>query len=140
MRTQAFSEETSMTQKLTYTFALGFLSMLFCMTVSAQDLKDLARTHAPRLRQTLTENIQDFWLKNGLDKGNSGYVISFNNDGKLISPYTKMIVTQARQVWLHSRLARAGFKPEENLKAAAQGYKFLREKMWDEQKDLGFRR
>jgi cellobiose epimerase len=100
-------------------------------SVSAQGLKDFARTHIPRLQKVLSENIQDFWLKKGLDLEHGGYVISFDNEGKVITPYNKMIVTQARQVWLHSRLARAGYKREENLKAAAHGYKFLREKMWD---------
>ncbi len=122
-----------MTQRFVLTFSLCALSALLCMSVSAQGLKELARTHAPKLLQTLTENIQDFWLQNGLDKEHGGYVISFDNEGRLIAPYTKMIVTQARQVWLHSRLARAGYKREENLKAAAHGYRFLREKMWDVQ-------
>jgi len=44
---------------------------------------------------------------------------------------TKMIVTQARQVWLFSRLARAGYEPQKNLEAAELGYRFLKEKMWD---------
>jgi cellobiose epimerase len=105
----------------------------FYQMVPAQSLPEIAKVHTPRLRQTLTENIQDFWLKNGLDKEHGGYVISFDNEGKLITPYTKMIVTQARQVWLHSRLAQAGFKRKENLAAATHGYKFLREKMWDAQ-------
>jgi mannobiose 2-epimerase len=122
-----------MSQKLAWAISLSSLWILICLPASAQGLKDLARTHAPRLRKVLTENIQDFWLQHGLDKEHGGYVISFDNEGKLITPYTKMIVTQARQVWLHSRLARAGYKREENLRAAAHGYKFLRERMWDAQ-------
>ena len=110
---------------------LFLLWVLMCPPISAQGLKDVARSHGPKLKKVLSENIQDFWLKNGLDREHGGYVISFNNEGRLIAPYTKMIVTQARQLWLHSRLARAGFRPEDNLKAAAHGYSFLREKMWD---------
>jgi len=96
-----------------------------------QNLRAVAREHVPRLQKVLSENIQDFWLKNGLDREYGGYVISFDNEARMITPYTKMIVTQARQVWLHSRLARAGYKRDENLKAAAHGFTFLREKMWD---------
>ena len=110
---------------------LSLLGVLISLPVSAQGLKGVARTHLPKLQKVLSENIQDFWLKNGLDREYGGYVISFDNDGRIITPYSKMIVTQARQVWLHSRLARAGYKREENLKAAAHGYKFLRERMWD---------
>ena len=87
----------------------------------------------PRFQKVLSENIQDFWLQKGLDREYGGYVISFDNEGRIVTPYNKMIVTQARQVWLHSRLARAGYKREENLRAAAHGYHFLREKMWDAQ-------
>jgi mannobiose 2-epimerase len=66
-------------------------------------LKELARVHPPKLQKVLTENIQDYWLQNGLDQEHGGYVISFDNEGKVIAPYIKMIVTQARQVWLHLR-------------------------------------
>jgi mannobiose 2-epimerase len=112
---------------------LAVTLLLAAMNINAQDLKMLAATHAPRLEKVLTANIQDFWLKNGLDQQNGGYLISFDNQGKLVEPYTKMIVTQARQVWLHSRLARAGYKREQNLQAAAHGFRFLTEKMWDAQ-------
>src|SRR5262245_22162311 len=101
--------------------------------VSAQSLNDLAKSHTPKLQKVLTENIQNFWLQNGLDRQNGGYIISYDNQGKIIEPYTKMIVTQSRQLWLHSRLARAGYNREQNLKAAEQGFRFLTEKMWDKQ-------
>jgi mannobiose 2-epimerase len=42
-----------------------------------------------------------------------------------------MIVSQARTVWLFSRLARAGYKKNEYIEAADLGYQFLKEKMWD---------
>ncbi len=90
-------------------------------TVATQGLKDVAGAHVSRLQKVLSENIQDFWLQKGLDREYGGYVISFDNEGRIITPYNKMIVTQARQVWLHSRLARAGYKREENLTAAAHG-------------------
>ncbi|HKX26988.1 MAG TPA: AGE family epimerase/isomerase [Blastocatellia bacterium] len=122
-----------MSRRFVRVLSLGALWIWICLPISGQGLKDLARTHEPKLKKVLTTNIQDFWLRNGLDRERGGYLISFDDDGRRVEPYTKMIVTQARQLWLHSRLARAGYKREENLKAAAHGYKFLREKMWDSQ-------
>ena len=83
------------------------------------------------LEKILTENIVPFWYDKSLDRTNGGYTISFDIEGKLKEPVTKMIVTQARQVWLFSRLARAGYEPKKNLEAAELGYRFLRDKMWD---------
>jgi mannobiose 2-epimerase len=42
-----------------------------------------------------------------------------------------MIVSQARMVWLFARLARSGYRQAEMKEAAAQGFRFLAERMWD---------
>ncbi len=91
----------------------------------------MAEKYIPRLEKILTENIEPFWYGKSLDQKNGGYIISFDIQGKLKEPVTKMIVTQARQVWLFSRLARAGYEPQKHLEAAKLGYQFLRDKMWD---------
>jgi mannobiose 2-epimerase len=44
-----------------------------------------------------------------------------------------MIVTQARTMWLFTRLARAGYGDDEYIEAAGHGYRFLKEKMWDQE-------
>jgi mannobiose 2-epimerase len=44
-----------------------------------------------------------------------------------------MVVTQARTLWLFSRLARTGHDRENYLAAAELGYQFLRGKMWDKE-------
>jgi cellobiose epimerase len=93
--------------------------------------EQIARTYIPRLEKILTENIVPFWYEKTLDRTNGGYIINFDAKGRLKEPVTKMIVTQARQVWLFSRLARAGYEPKRHLEAAELGYRFLREKMWD---------
>ena len=55
-----------------------------------------------------------FWYDKGLDRTNGGYIDQLRHCGQAASePVTKMIVTQARQVWLFSRLARAGYEPKE---------------------------
>jgi cellobiose epimerase len=68
---------------------------------------------------------------------NGGYLINFDQAGKPSGQTNKMIVTQARMVWLFSRLAREGYQPATMLDAADLGYRFLRDKMWD-RKNGGF--
>ena len=93
---------------------------------------DLADRYIPRLERILTDNIASFWYDKSLDREHGGYIISFGPTGELQAPATKMIVTQARTVWLFSRLARAGYRKQQYLDAAELGYRFLTEKMWDQ--------
>jgi mannobiose 2-epimerase len=103
-----------------------------------QDFPTIAKDYLPRLEKNLKQNIVPFWMSKSLDKKNGGYLINFDQQGKpLEKPDMKMIVTQARQVWLFSRLARAGYGSQEYLDAAELGYRFLKDKMWDS-KNGGF--
>ncbi len=88
--------------------------------------------YVPRLEKNLRENIMPFWLKKSIDRENGGYTINHDQQGRLKGPGVKMIVTQARTVWLFARLARAGYCRRECLEAADHGYRFLRRWMWDE--------
>jgi len=92
-----------------------------------------AETYIPKLEKMLNQNIASFWLSKALDHKNGGYIINFGPKGEEKQGETKMIVTQARTLWLFSRLARAGYDGREYLKAAELGYKFLTEKMWDKE-------
>lgn len=98
---------------------------------AADDGMALAEKYVPRLEKILIENIAPFWFDKSLDREHGGYIINFGPQGQSKGPGTKMIVSQARTVWLFSRLARAGYGRTENLEAAELGYKFLTEKMWD---------
>ena len=98
---------------------------------ASSERQEVSQKYTPMLEKILTTNIVPFWHDKSLDRTNGGYTISFDIEGKLKEPVTKMIVTQARQVWLFSRLARAGYEPKKNLEAAELGYRFLIDKMWD---------
>lgn len=101
--------------------------------IKAQSRRSSAATYIPTLERILTENIAAFWYAKSLDRKNNGYIINFGPRGEPKGEGTKMIVTQARMVWLFSRLARGGGfgKRKEYLEAAELGYRFLKEKMWD---------
>ena len=88
--------------------------------------------YVPVLEKTLIQNILDFWLTKTIDTQNGGYRIRVDPAGNSRGDGPKAIVTQARNVWLYSRAARAGFGDRKRLLAAAgHGYTFLTEKMWD---------
>lgn len=104
------------------------LTILFLFQVPADTS---LRTEIDRLERNLRKNILPFWMEKSIDRVNGGYTINFGPRGEAKGPGVKMIVTQARQVWLFSRLARAGYCGAECLEAADHGYRFLRTKMWD---------
>jgi cellobiose epimerase len=64
------------------------------------------REYVPVIRRALEENIAGFWYPRCLDREHGGYVIEFGRTGEVDGPVEKMIVTQARMVWLSARLAR----------------------------------
>lgn len=94
-------------------------------------------SYIPRLEKNLRENIIPFWTQRCFDRQNGGYIINFDAEGKPTGQSSKMIVTQARMVWLFSRLAREGYEPARRLEGAELGYRFLRDRMWD-QRNGGF--
>jgi mannobiose 2-epimerase len=105
-----------------------FAVALCCATLSsAQSLEE----YIPKLERNLKENIVRFWLPASLDHANGGYIINHDAKGQPNPDGSKGIVTQARQVWLFSRLAREGYQREEMLRAAEHGFAFLRDRMWD---------
>jgi mannobiose 2-epimerase len=108
------------------------IPLLICPKLpAAKDRAELASSAIPRLEKVLLENIASFWYPKSLDRVNGGYTINFGPKGEAKGPGTKMIVTQARTMWLFARLARAGYGGKEYIEAAEHGYRFLKEKMWD---------
>ena len=97
----------------------------------------LSAKYSRRLEKILSENIAPFWIRKSLDRENGGYIINFGPASEPGGEGPKALVTQARMVWYFARMARAGRDVQQNLAAAEIGYRFLREKLWDE-KNGGF--
>jgi len=110
------------------------LIILLSMSVKASPTRQdriLADIYIPKFEKILTENIASFWYDKTIDRTNGGYTINFGSKSEPLGEGTKMIVSQARTVWLFSRMARAGYNRSEYLEAADVGYQFLKDKMWD---------
>jgi len=114
----------------------SFLALIVLLSMSvkvypARQRETPAQTYIPKFEKILAENIASFWYAKSIDRANGGYTINFGPRSEPKGPGTKMIVSQARTVWLFSRLARAGYNRSEYVEAADVGYRFLKEKMWD---------
>jgi len=112
--------------------------LVSALQLSGQDLADVAKIYRPRLESNLTQNIIAFWFPKTVDQINGGYILNHDIAGKLKEDAPrKMIVTQSRMLWLYSHLMRQGYGGKEYRDAAASGFRFLKDKMWD-QKNGGF--
>ena len=74
-----------------------------------------------------------FWYPKSIDREDGGYLIDFDAHGAFKGEGPKMIVTQARMLWLSSRLIREGRGGDQMREAARQGYRFLMDHMWDQE-------
>jgi len=110
--------------------AVKLLSLFLALVVPA--LAQEPAAYIPRLEHNLRDNIVAFWYPKSIDRVNGGYIIGADANGVFNPLASKTLVTQARQVWLFSRLAREGVRSKEMLEAAAHGFDFLRDKMWDQ--------
>jgi mannobiose 2-epimerase len=89
------------------------------------------RALAPAVEKNLTTAILGFWYPKSIDREFGGYIVDFDAAGRFKGQAPKMIVTQARMLWLSSRLIREGRGGSEMREYARQGYRFLMDHMWD---------
>lgn len=115
-------------------FVLGLLLARGAM--AGQDFAEIVKTYQPRLESNLVHNIAGFWYPQTIDRTNGGYILNHDIDGRLKGEPVKMIVTQARTLWLFARLGRAGYGGREYLDAADNGYQFFETKMLAKRQSL----
>ena len=85
----------------------------------------------PALEKNLRENVIPFWFPRAVDREHGGYTVHYGPNGEPLPGGTKAIVTQARTLWLASRLIRSEFAQPGLREAADAGFRFLRDRMWD---------
>jgi mannobiose 2-epimerase len=93
----------------------------------AQDPRSLA----PAIERNLQQSVITFWYPRVIDREHGGYLIDFDATGRFKGQAPKMIVTQARMLWLSARLMRDGRADDVVRDAARVGYRFLMDHMWD---------
>jgi mannobiose 2-epimerase len=84
--------------------------------------------------KSLKGNLLETWYPKAVDWEKGGFFSDFTYDFQLKeSAQEKMIVTQARHLWSNSKASQLFPEEEHFLKAAQHGFKFLNEKMWDQE-------
>ncbi|MEZ4776140.1 MAG: AGE family epimerase/isomerase [Bacteroidia bacterium] len=121
-----------------FLYLLPILLLWAGCTPDPEEKTDQGMTNE-QLRQELTfalnEQLLDKWYPAIIDKEQGGYLSDLDYKWEPNGPQNKSIVTQARHLWVTSKVAM--FYPDKpGYRAYAdQGYAFLRDKMWDHEMD-----
>ncbi len=117
-----------MSSRLLLAIAL-LLTLVAASSCSRQPNAELAT----EFRAALTTGMMEKWFPAIVDTEAGGYLSNLSADWSVGETQDKMIVTQARHLWSASQMAL--FAPEDTRYEAATetGYRFLRDKMWDEE-------
>jgi mannobiose 2-epimerase len=92
---------------------------------------------AAEVRRSLRDELIAAWYPRAVDREMGGFLSQFDFEWKPTGNQDKMIVTQARHVWTTARASQV-FPADTMLRpAAAHGFRFLRDRMWD-RRDGGF--
>jgi mannobiose 2-epimerase len=96
--------------------------------------REARATLAVNIRRSLHDDVLRVWYPRAVDVDSGGFLTQFDWRFEPTGDQEKMIVTQSRHVWTTARAAQ--FFPGDTvfLPAAAHGFLFLRDKMWDREK------
>ena len=83
------------------------------------------------IEHALTVQFLECWYPRAVDAEYGGFLSTFTADWKPAGPQNKAVVNQARHVWTTSQAAVYFPDNPTYRKAAEQGFRFLKERMWD---------
>ncbi|WP_276502504.1 AGE family epimerase/isomerase [Terrimonas pollutisoli] len=112
-------------------------ALLFMSDVQAQNLPAKKEFRQERLRlademeKAMRNELLNKWYPQSVDSVYGGFLTTFTYDFQPTGPQDKMIVTQARHVWSNALASRLYPQTDHYKKCAAQGFVFLKNKMWD---------
>ena len=86
---------------------------------------------AAQLRDLLLNNHLPFWRKVAGKPGIEGFDFNYGTDGAWLGPARRVIVGQARTLWLFARLLRSPFAASGDAAIASHGYAYLTRRFWD---------
>ena len=113
-----------------------FLSVILGNILFAQQNQEDKRL-TTALKNAAKQELLEKWYPMAVDNEDGGFYSDITYDFQMGENQDKMIVTQARHVWVNSVAAMRYSRERGYLKYATHGFEFLRDKMWD-QKHGGF--
>ena len=88
---------------------------------------------AVEMESSLKKELLDVWYPRCIDEEYGGYLSTWTYDFKPQGEQDKMIVSQARHVWVNAKTSMIYPNEDHFIKGAEAGLRFLQEKMWDQE-------
>ena len=108
------------------------LAFLLFSCKQKEDSKDVSdKELLPEIEASLNKLVE-LWYPRVVDTVNGGFWTDFNFKWEKEGKQNKMLVSQARHVWTTSVLSEY-YKDRKYEEIAAHGFRFLRDKMWDDE-------
>lgn len=111
--------------------AVLLLALIAAPATAQPPVSERLAALVPAIERNLQQAILDFWFPRSVDRQFGGYLVGFDAQGRPAGDGAKMLVGQARMLWLTSRLQREGRGGAAVAEAARQGYVFLVEHLRD---------
>ncbi|WP_018613308.1 AGE family epimerase/isomerase [Segetibacter koreensis] len=122
-------------KRIVFAFLLFISYALFSSAITAQtknsQTKDERMKIAAEMENSIQTELLNKWYPQAVDSVYGGFLSTFTYDFKPTGPHDKMIVTQARHIWTTSKASQLYPNVSYYKTCAEQGYKFLRDVMWD---------
>jgi len=110
-------------------------SLMAALAAPAQNTTAKNKTEclklAAEMEGSMRNELLDIWYPKSMDSLYGGFLTTFTYKFEPTGAQDKMIVTQARHVWSNALASRLYPGVDHYKKSAAQGFSFLKEKMWD---------
>lgn len=100
--------------------------------ISGEDKGERERI-ADTMELSLRKELLDIWYPKAIDSLDGGFLSAFSYDFKPVGNQDKMIVTQARHVWVNSKASERYPSVPYYKYGAHWGFLFLKDKMWDKE-------
>lgn len=91
----------------------------------------LAPAAAATLRDLLARNHLPFWRRVCDRPAVEGFAFNYDLAGRWLGPHNRLIVGQARALWLFAHLLRSPFVAAGDAALAAHGFAYLTQRLWD---------
>jgi len=109
-----------------FLFSIPWISQAQTRNIERERL-DVAR----QMENSIQTELLNKWYPKSMDTTYGGFISTYTYDFKPIGKQDKFIVTQSRHIWTTAKAS--ALYPEKTyyLECAGNGYRFLRDKMWD---------
>ena len=113
-----------------FSFCFGLMGLLFVSSCNDGPKSDAPQTSLQSSIESSLEELVKVWYPRTIDSVNGGFWSDFNYKWEKEGKQHKMLVSQARHVWTAATLA-SYYQDSRYEEIAAHGYRFLKDKMWD---------